>query len=190
MKILRLKKRIDNGLSARSSFKNFIVIVVMLIMTTSSVMVEVIDGFRYILDPDTKTAILLSKTNGEISSDIVVPEKVKSNDGVVYVVTAFENCCFKDCRDLTSITIPSSVTSLGDECFKNCRSLTSITIPSSVTSLGNYCFDLCSGLTSITIPSSVTSLGEGCFKDCSGLTSITIPSSITSLGVYCFYGCI
>jgi hypothetical protein len=97
--------------------------------------------------------------------------------------------CFSYCRDLTSITIPSSVTSLGEGCFFNCSGLTSITIPSSVTSLGDYCFQWCSGLTSITIPSSVTSLGEGCFYNCRGLTSITIPSSVTSLGDYCFRGC-
>ena len=97
--------------------------------------------------------------------------------------------CFDDCRGLTSITIPSSVTSLGDHCFDDCRGLTSITIPSSVTSLGDYCFDGCSGLTSITIPSSVTSLGKSCFSDCYGLTSITIPSSVTSLGEDCFSAC-
>ena len=94
-----------------------------------------------------------------------------------------------DCSGLTSITIPSSVTSLGDACFSGCSGLTSITIPSSVTSLGDFCFASCRGLTSITIPSSVTSLGDDCFSDCRGLTSITIPSSVTSLGYFCFSGC-
>ena len=78
---------------------------------------------------------------------------------------------------------------MGDYCFKGCDGLTSITIPSSVTSLGQHCFESCSGLTSITIPSSVTSLGDRCFYYCSGLTSITIPSSVTSWGDYCFEGC-
>ena len=96
--------------------------------------------------------------------------------------------CFFECG-LTSITIPSSVTSLGDYCFEGCSRLTSITIPSSVTSLSESCFHGCSGLTSITIPSSVTSLGEACFYYCKRLTSITIPSSVTSLGGYCFYNC-
>ena len=109
--------------------------------------------------------------------------------GVEYVVTSFDEDCFKDCWGLTSITILSSVTSLGDYCFKGCSGLTSITILSSVTSLGDYCFKGCSGLTSITIPSSVTSLGVECFEDCYGLTSITIPSSVTSLGQHCFEGC-
>ena len=97
--------------------------------------------------------------------------------------------CFEWCSGLTSITIPSSVTSLGDGCFSFCSGLTSITIPSSVTSLGKDCFANCRGLTSITIPSSVTSLGDGCFARCSGLTSITIPSSVTSLSESCFEGC-
>ena len=96
---------------------------------------------------------------------------------------------FSGCSGLTSITIPSSVNSLGSGCFSGCSGLTSITIPSTVTSLGEHCFSSCSGLTSVTIPSSVTSLGYYCFSDCSGLTSITIPSSVTSLGKSCFYGC-
>ena len=78
---------------------------------------------------------------------------------------------------------------MGAYCFSACSGLTSITIPSSVTSLGWYCFQNCSGLTSITIPSSITSLGNSCFAGCSGLTSITIPSSVTSLGAWCFYDC-
>ena len=104
-------------------------------------------------------------------------------------VTSLGNYCFSHCYGLTSITIPSSVTLLGDGCFESCVALTSITIPSSVTSLGENCFSYCSGLTSITIPSSVTLLGDGCFSGCYGLTSITIPSSVTLLGENCFYDC-
>ena len=180
---------LESNFGTRSSFKGFVMLVVMLIMTASSAMAEVVDGFRYNLDSGTKTATLLPKKNGYYSGDIVVPEKVKGNDGVVYVVTAFEDRCFYDCGGLTSITIPSSVTSLGGSCFSRCSGLASITIPSSVTSLGQSCFSGCGGLTSITIPSSVTSLGRYCFSDCSGLTSITIPSSVTSLGEYCFSWC-
>ena len=177
-----------------SSFKGFVMLVVMMLMMASSAMAEdvkyeVIDGFRYLLDTGAKTATLVPKTDGKYSGDIIIPEKVKGNDGVEYVVTSLGASCFKDCSGLTSITIPSSVTSLGESCFDGCRGLTSITIPSSVTSLGDYCFRYCWGLTSITIPSSVTSLGESCFFNCRGLTSITIPSSVTSLGKSCFSDC-
>ena len=189
------KGRTGDSLSAHSSFKSLMVCVVMMLMTASSAMAqdvkfEVIDGLRYLLESDTKTASLMANKNGQYSGDIVVPEKVKSSDGVEYSVTSFGESCFGGCSGLTSITIPSSVTSLGNSCFSKCSGLTSITIPSSVTSLGEDCFWGCSGLTSITIPSSVTSLGDACFGGgCSGLTSITIPSSVTSLGKSCFDGC-
>ena len=172
MKDFTLRKGFLDCKSGTSSlFKGFVMLVVLMLMTTSSAMaqeakIEVIDGFRYLLDSDTKTATLFPKREGKYSGDIIIPEKVKGNDGVEYVVTTLGASCFEDCSGLTSITIPSSVTSLGD-----------------------HCFSCCSGLTSITIPSSVTSLGESCFSNCSGLTSITIPSSVTSLGEYCFYGC-
>ena len=196
MKKFTLRKGFLDCKSGTSSlFKGFVMLVVLMLMTTSSAMAqepkfEVIDGFRYLLDSDTKTATLVPQKDGGYSRDIIIiPEKVKGNDGVEHIVASLGGSCFKDCSGLTSITIPSSVTSLGDHCFDGCSRLTSITIPSSVTSLGDYCFYFCSGLTSITIPSSVTSLGEDCFKDCSGLPSITIPSSVTSLGWSCFLGC-
>ena len=178
-----------------SLFKGFVMLVVLMLMTTSSAMAqelkfEVIDGFRYLLDSDTKTATLVPQKDGDYSDDIIIiPEKVKGNDGVEYVVTSLGASCFYGCSGLKSITIPSSVTSLDESCFLGCSGLTSIIIPSSVTSLGEYCFSNCSGLTSITIPSSVTSLEGACFSGCCGLTSITIPSSITSLGASCFSGC-
>ena len=200
-----------------SSFKGFIMLVVLMLMMASSAMAqeakfEVIGGLRYLLDTGAKTATLMPKTDSKYSGDIVVPEKVNSSDGMEYVVTSFEEKCFYDCSGIKSITIPSSVTSLGNFCFSGCSGLTSITIPSSVTSLGIYCFSYCWGLTSITIPSSVTSLsddcfyacsgikaitipssvtllGDGCFSYCSSLTSITIPNTVTSLGNYCFSGC-
>ena len=196
MKDFTLRKRFLDCKSGTSSlFKGFVMLVVLMLMTTSSAMAqeakfEVIDGFRYLLDSVTKTATLVPPKDGDYSDDIIIiPEKVKGNDGVEYIVASLGASCFEGCSGLTSITIPSSVTSLGDDCFYRCSGLTSITIPSSVTSLGGACFSHCNGLTSITIPSSVTSLGGACFYGCSGLTSITIPSSVTSLGKSCFECC-
>ena len=97
---------------------------------------------------------------------------------------------FRDCSGLTSLTIPSSVTSIGRAAFLGCSGLTSLTIPSRVTSIGDKAFYGCSGLTSLTIPSSVTSIGWGAFRGCSGLTSLTIPSSVTEIGNQTFYCCI
>ena len=172
--------------------KRFAILLVMLVMITSKALAgasyEVIDGFKYLLDSDTKTATLMPNMV-KYADDVVIPESVKAKDGAVYKITAIGDKCFSDCRHLTTITIPSSVTSLGKYCFQNCSGLTSITIPSSITSLVESCFSGCSGLTSITIPSSVTSMGKYCFDSCSSLTSITIPSSVISLGAFCFIRC-
>ena len=155
-------------------------------MTTNNAFTEVIENLHFSLDHKMKTATLLPKMKEHYSGDIILPEKVKDNNGVEYSVIALEDSCFENCNGLTSIDIPSSVTSLGDHCFDNCSGLTSIEIPSFVSSLGRMCFEDCSSLTSIKIPSSVTSLGEYCFSGCSSLTSIIIPSSVTSLGENCF----
>lgn len=114
-----------------------------MLMTTNNAFTEVIENLHFSLDHKMKTATLLPKMNEHYSGDIILPEKVKDNNGVEYSVIALEDSCFENCNGLTSIDIPSSVTSLGDHCFYNCSSLTSIIIPSSVTSLGENCF-MCS----------------------------------------------
>ena len=104
-------------------------------------------------------------------------------------VTVIGNEAFKDCTSLTDVTIGNSVTSIGKSAFYGCTSLTGITIPDSVTSIGKSAFGNCTSLTGITIPDSVTSIGENAFGNCTSLTSITIPDSVTSIGGYTFYGC-
>ena len=79
---------------------------------------------------------------------------------------------------------------LGVYAFYGCSGLTSLTIPSSITSIGGGAFEGCRGLTSVTIPSSVTEIVCNAFKGCTGLTSLNIPSSVTKIGDYAFYGCI
>ena len=114
---------------------------------------------------------------------------IKYIGGVYTSNDKLDYAAFDGCSGLTSLTIPSSVTSIGEYAFNGCSGLTSLTIPSSVTSIGESAFYGCSGLTSLTIPSSVTSIGESAFFGCSGLTSFTIPSSVTSIGWGAFCGC-
>jgi hypothetical protein len=102
-------------------------------------------------------------------------------------VTSIGSGAFSNCVSLTSITIPSGVTSIGNQTFYRCDSLTNITIPESVTSIGNWAFEGCTSLTSITIPSGVTSIGSFAFVDCTNVNSMIIPSSVTFIGRMAFY---
>ena len=76
-----------------------------------------------------------------------------------------------------------------DNAFCGCSRLTSVTMPESVTSIGDAVFHHCIGLTNVAIPESVTSIGFYAFEDCWRLTNVTIPESVTSIGSYAFYGC-
>ena len=119
------------------------------------------------------------------SGDVVIPSSV-SYGNITYAVTSIGNYAFALCDSLTSIEIPSSVTTIGDFAFSK-SGLTNIDIPSSVTTIGSNAFSV-SELTNINIPSSVTSIGKGAFYS-SNLTSIDIPSSITTIKSYTFYNC-
>jgi hypothetical protein len=84
--------------------------------------------------------------------------------------------------------LPPTLTAIGAYAIA-CDNLTAITIPSKVTTIGKAAFLASASLTSITIPPSVTSIGEQAFIYCFDLTTLTISSSATSFGVYAFYFC-
>ena len=99
------------------------------------------------------------------------------------------NFAFRECESLTSLTLPSSLQSIGKEAFYGCNSLTSLTLPSSLQSIGDSAFSCCSSLTSLTLPSSLQSIGDSAFSCCSSLTSLTLPSSLQSIGDSAFEYC-
>ena len=96
---------------------------------------------------------------------------------------------FWGCKSLTSLTLPSSLQSIGDSAFYGCYSLTSLTLPSSLQSIGDYAFCDCNSLTSLTLPSSLQSIGDSAFCGCKSLTSLTLPSSLQSIGDSAFRDC-
>jgi BspA type Leucine rich repeat region (6 copies) len=104
-------------------------------------------------------------------------------------VTTIGDSAFSGCTALTSVTIPSTVTTIGSEAFFGCSVLSSVSLPSGLTTLGTSAFYGCPALASVTIPQGITALGDQVFYQCTSLTSVTIPSGVTTIGTGTFFGC-
>lgn len=157
---------------------------------------------------------------GTYQNDLVIPETV-TVDGVTYTITGIGAEAFTGCRvytsggvtywnGLTSVTLPETVTSIGDGafalsdvasvnipqavtalpmgCFGDCTKLTAITVPSHVKSIGAMAYYGCTGATTLTLEEGVESIGEMAFFDCNKLTEVTIPASVKTIGNKAFGG--
>ena len=90
-------------------------------------------------------------------------------------------------HNIHSVTIPESVTSIGQFAFESCFSLDSLIIKDAATSIGESAFDGCSHLTTLSLGKNITTIGDYAFQGCSYLTNVTIPQSVTSIGRQAFY---
>lgn len=90
---------------------------------------------------------------------------------------------------VTSVNIPTSVTTIGASAFQNCTNLSSLTIGSNVQSIGEYAFYGCTSISSLTIGNNVQVVGNYAFSNCAGLTNLTIGGSVLSIGQNAFQGC-
>ena len=104
-------------------------------------------------------------------------------------IRAFGLGWIKGCPNLTSIKLPTSISSIKEYAFYRCSSLKSISLPSSVTRIGNFSFSGCSSLLNITLPEALASIGNSAFVNCSSLMSASIPSSVKTIGGAAFAGC-
>ncbi|MBP3689373.1 MAG: leucine-rich repeat domain-containing protein [Bacteroidaceae bacterium] len=168
-----------------------------------------VDGIYYNKNSDGTSVTVTYETSWDrgYSGSVVIPSTV-TYDSKTYNVTSIGSFAFSGCSGLTSVTIPESITSIGEDAFKGTAwynnqpdglvyagkvaykykgtmpSGTEIVIKDGTLGIAYYAFKNCSGLKSVTIPESVTSIDFGTFEGCSGLTSVTIPNSVTSIGEY------
>ncbi|MDE5790906.1 MAG: leucine-rich repeat domain-containing protein [Muribaculaceae bacterium] len=141
--------------------------------------------------PETITALPNSLFSGNKNLKVV---QVSDN------VTSFGNSVFQNCAGLTMITVknqegvqtyaeeeisgisfPSKLTSIGSYCFQGCSAITSVEVPEGVTTVGQSLFYRCANLEEVVLPNSVKTLQSGMFQECKKLKKLTLGSSITSI---------
>ena len=102
----------------------------------------------------------------------------------------YSNCPWNTIAgSITSVTLPSGLTRIGNYAFKDCNNLTGISIPEGVISIGDYSFENCYAITSVVLPNSVVELGSGAFENCGDLSKVELSNSLTQLPWGAFYLC-
>jgi hypothetical protein len=104
-------------------------------------------------------------------------------------VTNIGDFAFQSCVNLTNALLTNGLAGVGDFAFQNCSHLAGLAIPASLTSIGDDAFDSCISLANITIPAGVTNIGANAFFYCSSLTNLTFSNGVTSIGVSAFWRC-
>jgi hypothetical protein len=128
--------------------------------------------------------IVITDCDENFSGALTIPSTINGKK-----VTVIGQGAFRDCKKITSVSIPSSVTIIENTAFYSCTSLSSISIPNSVTSIGTYAFYDCEKLKSVTLPSKLRGIQDAAFEHCSSLTSIKIPATVVGVSSSAFWGC-
>lgn len=118
---------------------------------------------------------------------ITIP-RIVTYQGHDFMVTQIGNAAFINSQ-VTSVSIPSSVTNIGRTAFMSCSSLTYIDLPNSLISIDEGAFQNCTNLQSVRIPNSVTTISNAAFFNCTELTEVSIPNSVTTIGYNVFAHC-
>lgn len=139
-------------------------------------------GYFYYKYLDDGTIEIVDYSTGGYGMHPEIPSSIEGT-----IVTRIGDSAFRDTW-ISSITIPSTITVIGDCAFTKCYNLTDVSLPNSVTNIGSA-FMKCTGLESIKLSNKLTKLDERSFWQCENLKSITIPDSITSISFRAFFEC-
>lgn len=140
-------------------------------------------GLAYAMNADCKTFSVAGIGNCT-DTEIIIPENFCG-----YHITAIMEGAFRDCDNITSITLPETVSVIGKEVFLGCNILLTVELFEGLVEIGDRAFASCTTLENITIPSTVQKIGEGAFRACYRIKEIVIPNGVTVLEKDLFNGC-
>lgn len=147
-----------------------------------------IDGIWYNIETKSNTAeVSKKKTSNQYKGDIVIPNTVEY-EGVTCNVTSIGKSAFYYCENLSSVTIPNSITNIGANAFQS-SSLKSVFIPGGVKTISSSAFASCRQLEKVTLSEGLEEISAQSFSFCKSLTSITIPNSVKEVGGAAFWAC-
>ena len=170
--------------------------------TASSTEQEISVGdykYAYTVNADGSTATI-TEFRGPVDPkntgpyDIDIPEKLGNYTVTVLGEDSFSTDDFDSPlydihhTKIHSVTIPQSVTSIGDQAFGCCYGMDSFTIKDAATSIGEYAFFDCQSLTTLSLGENTTTIGDDAFRSCYKLETITLPAGLASFGK-CLIGC-
>jgi hypothetical protein len=146
-----------------------------------------IDGIMYNINVKTGLTEVAANTSHQYTGDIVIPETI-TYEGKEYTVTAIGESAFFQ-SNITSITFPNSITSVGRAAFYCCSLLDSVVLPEKVTVIGDMLFANCTSLRRVVIPEGLTLIDNSAFNSCYSLDSLIIPNSVTRIEDWAFALC-
>lgn len=151
-------------------------------------------GAHYSLDCKTLLSVPCDRSSYEIikGCETIAKEAFKGTlvekVTVPDTVTTIGNSAFEDCKNLYTITLPDSVKEIGHSTFMGCERLTAVRLPRYIDGIHIHTFYGCKNLNSIFLPSGLQFIGLGAFENCSALKSIVIPP-MAVVESYAFVGC-
>ena len=126
--------------------------------------------------------------NHKYAGDIVIPSTVTRN-GKTYSVTGIGWLAFRDCTELTSVTMPNTITTIESDAFEGCTSLRKVVLPNKLETIPDDSFSGCTSLEEINLPASLKEIMYDAFENCSSLKNVTLPSGLEKIGNSAFKNC-
>ena len=150
------------------------------------------DGTIYISDYNgtEETVIIPSEIDGKTVMGIGVSSFSQCNtikyliisEGITDVLDNGFDGTFYSCENLESVSLPSTLKTIGKSAFSGCIKLSEINLPEGLVSIGDYAFSSCIRLKNINLPESLTSIGRSAFHSCRAIEKLVIPDRVTQIG--------